>query len=132
MLPVFPPVYEDIRERLLESKTTVFGFFVRPDGHQLDKARLARLHALLNTDAAAALPRHDPRLLTRTFHVGQPVDLGTAGYVLRIALGGELITRVSVDHAVGSSFDERLAWLRAQLVGLRDKIDALAPGLVAA
>jgi hypothetical protein len=43
-----------------------------------------------------------------------------------VALGGELITRVANDTSIGKTFDERLAWLRSQLVGLREKIECLA------
>jgi hypothetical protein len=58
--------------------------------------------------------------------LGQPVELGPAGCVLRVALGGELITRVAMDRSVGATMDERLAWLRGELFGLRHKIECLA------
>jgi hypothetical protein len=128
LLPVFPPVYDDMAERLLESKTTVFGFWVTSPGARqpLGKAELKQMHAELATDMARAHPQMDPEILSRTFHVGQPVDLGLAGFVLRVALGGELITRVATDVSLGLSLDERLNWLRAQLIGLRQKVELLA------
>jgi hypothetical protein len=51
--------------------------------------------------------------------------LGQAGCVLRVALGGTLITRVSTDRTIGESLDARLDWLRNQLFGLRQKIESL-------
>ena len=128
MLPIFPPVYDDTSQRLLESKTTVFGFWVTPPGTQqpLSKAALQQLHADLATDLATTHLDLDPTLLSREYHIGQPVDLGPAGCILRIALGGELITRVATDRSFGESLDQRLAWLRRQLFGLREKIECLA------
>jgi hypothetical protein len=128
MLPVFPPVYDDTAERLLESKTTVFGFWVTPPGAQkpLGKRELKQLHAELATDLTDTHRGFDPAAMSREYHVGQPVELGQAGCVLRIALGGELITRVATNTAIGETIDERLSWLRDQLVGLREKIECLA------
>ncbi len=128
LLPVFPPLYDDISERLLESKTTVFGFWVMPPGAPgpLDKGALKQLHADLAADFSASHPDLDPQIVARQYHVGQPVDLGLAGCVLRVALGGELITRVATDTNIGRSLEERLTWLRGQLFGLRQKVECLA------
>jgi hypothetical protein len=128
LLPVFPPVYDDTAERLLESKTTVFGFWVTPPGaaKPLGKAELKQLQAELASDLSDAHPELDRGVVSREYHVGQPVDLGQAGSVLRIALGGELITRVATDTRLGQNFDERLEWLRDQFVGLRQKVECLA------
>lgn len=128
LLPVFPPVYDDASERFLESKTTVFGFWVTPPcaDQPLGKAELRRIHAELTTDVSAGYAGGDRTLEARKYHVGQPVDLGLAGSVLRIALGGSLITRVSTDRRLGASFDERLDWLGEQIVGLRQKLECLA------
>jgi hypothetical protein len=128
LLPVFPPVYDDTAERLLESKTTVFGFWVTPPGARqpLGKAELKQMHADLATDLSRTHRHLDHAVVSREFHVGQPVDLGMAGCVLRVALGGELITRVATDRSLGQSLDERLGWLRDQLIGLRQKIECLA------
>jgi hypothetical protein len=128
LLPIFPPLYDDTSERLLESKTTVFGFWVIPPGasRPLDKGELKQLHADLATDLSPTHTHAHPQVLARKFHVGQPVDLGPAGCILRVALGGELITRVATDHSVGQSFDRRLMWLRNQVIALREKIECLA------
>jgi hypothetical protein len=113
---------------LLESKTTVFGFWVTPPGARqpLGKAELKQMHAELATDLAATHRSLDPAIVSREFHLGQPVDLGPAGSVLRVALGGELITRVATDARLGEALDDRLDWFGDQLVGLREKIECLA------
>jgi hypothetical protein len=128
LLPVFPPVYDDTAERLLESKTTVFGFWVTPHGahRPLGKADLKWMHSELTTDCFKKYPGMDPTIMQPEYHLGQPVDLGPGGSVLRVALGGELITRVATDRSLGESLDDRLAWLHSQLVGLRKKIECLA------
>jgi selenocysteine lyase/cysteine desulfurase len=128
LLPVFPPVYDETSERLLESKTTVFGFWVTPNGarHSLGKADLKVMHTELASDLSVDHPGTDQPVVARTYHLGQPVDLGPAGSVLRVALGGEMITRLATDERLGRSLDERLDWLRSQLVGLRQKIECLA------
>jgi len=128
LLPVFPPLYDETAERLLESKTTVFGFWViPPDGRQpLGKEELRRMHADLATDLSALHGCVDSALLSRQYHLGQPVELGPAGAVLRVALGGELIVRVATDASLGVSLEERLHWLGSQLKGLRAKIECLA------
>ncbi len=130
MLPVFPPVYDDTAERLLESKTTVFGFWVTSPGKRqtLGQAELRKMHRDLATDLSAKHRGLDRETVSREYHIGQPVALGPAGCVLRVALGGELITRVATDRSIGESFGDRLDWLRDQLVGLRQKIDCLAEG----
>lgn len=128
MLPVFPPVYDDSAERLLESKTTVFGFWVTPPGarRSLGKAELKAMHADLTADLSKTRGQIDCKAMGLEYHLGQPVELGPAGCVLRVALGGELITRVAMDKCVGETFDERLAWLHRELCGLRRKIECLA------
>jgi selenocysteine lyase/cysteine desulfurase len=128
LLPVFPPVYDDTAERLLESKTTVFGFWVTPPGDHrpLGKTDLKQMHAELTTDCSTRYPALDRAIMRRQYHLGQPVDLGSAGSVLRVALGGELITRVATDTRLGKSLPDRLAWLGNELVGLRQKIECLA------
>jgi hypothetical protein len=128
LLPVFAPVYDDTAERLLESKTTVFGFWVTPPGAQrsLGKADLKWMHAELTTDCSRKYPGMEPTIMRREYHLGQPVDLGPGGAVLRVALGGELITRVATDRTLDESLDDRLAWLHSQLMGLRQKIECLA------
>lgn len=128
LLPVFPPVYDDTAERLLESKTTVFGFWVTPPGarRSLGKADLKQLHAELATNLSESRDAAEEAIGANLFHLGQPVDLGSAGCVLRVALGGELITRVASDPRLGTSLDARLEWLGGQLIGLRRKVEHLA------
>jgi hypothetical protein len=128
MLPVFPPLYDDSAQRLLESKTTVFGFWVTPPGARqpLGKAELKKMHADLTVDLSRSHGGMDRELMSHEYHLGQPVELGPAGCVLRVALGGELIARIAMDQSVGATIDERLAWLRRQLFGLRRKIECLA------
>lgn len=128
MLPIFPPVYDDATERLLESKTTVFGFWVTAPGARqpLGKAELKQMHCDLSREITRTHAGMNRDVMLNEYHLGQPVELGPAGSVLRVALGGELITRVAMDRSVGETFDERLAWLRSQLFGLRRKIECLA------
>jgi hypothetical protein len=128
LLPVFPPLYDDASDRLLESKTTVFSFWVTPPGRRnsLGKSELKRLHAELAADVSAIYCNTDSIICREKYHIGQPVDLGQAGCVLRVALGGTLITRVSTDTSIGESLDARLDWLGNQLRGLRQKIECLA------
>jgi hypothetical protein len=133
-LPVSPPIESATFERLLESKTTVFAFQVRPPGHarHLDKSQLLALCMQLNTDVSAAWPTIDPALARRTFHVGQPVELGEAGHALRVALGGTMIVDVCRDRRLGETMQHRLVWLSEQIVALRRKIEALAASLAPA
>jgi hypothetical protein len=80
----------------------------------------------LTSDLSSTCGSFDAQVMSRQFHLGQPVDLGPAGSVLRVALGGELITRVAMDPSLGESLDERLEWLHEQLYSLRQKIECLA------
>ncbi len=127
LLPVFPPLFDDSSHRLLESKTTVFGFWIVPPGasRPLGKTELKQLHFDLASDVSNVANEADAQVLAELFHIGQPVDLGQAGYVLRIALGGILITRVATDTTIGATLDARLDWLRDQIHGLRRKIECL-------
>ena len=128
LLPVFSPLYDDTCKRLLQSKTTVFGFWVTSPGSRrpMGKSELQKLQADLASDVASTFPDIDRQIASQTFQIGQPVDLGVAGYVLRVALGGALITRVSTDKSFGESFDDRLNWLGDQLTSLRRKVECLA------
>jgi len=128
LLPVFSPLYDDTCERLLQSKTTVFGFWVTSPSSRrpMGKGELQQLQADLALDVASTFPDMDRQIASQTFQIGQPVDLGVAGYVLRVAIGGALITRVSTDKTLGESFDARLNWLGDQLDSLRKKVELLA------
>ncbi len=127
MLPVFPPLYDDSSHRLLESKTTVFGFWVTPPGasQPLGKAELKKLHFNLAADCSASCDESERDVASRQFHIGQPVDLGQSGFILRIALGGELIARVATDTSTSTTLDARFDWLREQIIALRQKIECL-------
>ena len=67
----------------------------------LDKAELKQMHADLTSDLSSTHGSFEAQVVSRQFHLGQPVDLGPAGSVLRVALGGELITRVATDSSLG-------------------------------
>ncbi len=128
MLPVFPPLYDDSSHRLLESKTTVFGFWVTPPGSRqpLEKSDLKQLHRDLTADLSTSGDGSEQHVMSQQFHIGQPVDLGQAGFILRVAIGGELITRVATDTSLGPSLQRRLDWLNEKLASLRQKIECLA------
>ena len=125
LLAVYPPVYGE--DRLLQSKTTVFSFRIRSrDGRFLSKDELQSLHEDLNKDVSDMYPAYSPAILSEMFHLGQPVAIGADGCALRVALGSELIVRVTGDPHLGTTLDERLRWLRDQLVCLRKKIEWVA------
>ena len=66
--------------------------------------------------------------MTVRYHLGQPVDLGRNGKgpaILRIALGGTLVSNVAQDMAYGLRFEDRLDWMERNLVGARDKLAAI-------
>jgi len=132
MLPNRETLFADAANRGLESRTTVFGFWVKPPGRNrpLEKAELSQLHAQLNRDISADYPDCDADVTASCFHLGQPVNLGAGGVVLRIAIGGELIVRVATDRDLGDSFLDRLSWLKWQMVGLRKKLELLVSGEV--
>jgi hypothetical protein len=120
---------------VLQSKTTVYSFHVRrPDGSRMPLEGLVELHRWLNVDASRRLGPHatelERRIARRSFHLGQPVALGAPPRnepaVLRLALGGPLISAVSEDRQLGVTMDERLEWLEDQILGLRRKIELLA------
>ncbi|MBL8474065.1 MAG: hypothetical protein JNM98_19900 [Rhodocyclaceae bacterium] len=130
------PVFDDTSERLLESKTTVFSFRVKARaGRQLDQPTLARWVRWMNQDISAAAPPATPDHIlaaTRTcFQLGQAVHVGEQSsgehdHVIRVAIGGDLITNISTDTALGASLDNRLAWLSSKLEQLRIKIEYIA------
>ncbi|MBL8482941.1 MAG: hypothetical protein JNJ60_12155 [Rhodocyclaceae bacterium] len=130
------PVYDDMSERLLESKTTVFSFRVKArSGRQLDQATLMCWVRWMNQDISAAAAAETPDnivLAARTcFQLGQAVHVGEQqsgehDHVIRVAIGGELITSVATDLALGASLDQRLAWLANKLEQLRMKIEFIA------
>lgn len=111
LMPVFPPLRDDAKTRLLESKTTVFAFQVEMDQRRLGRDELRRVHRALNSNGMD-LPQ---TLSGSPFHLGQPVIFRDGSAALRIALGGAQITRVANDEGLGNTIEQRLQWQRAQL-----------------
>ena len=137
LVPV-DPIREQDNRRLLESKTTVFPFFVYPQHGEepFNKNVLARIFCWLNRDISGLLPElpaHNKAVLARSIHIGQPVVLsGDATHeqtVLRVALGGVLIIRLANDSQLAPTYAGRLNWLRAQIEILREKIELIVENL---
>lgn len=136
LINVPAPIFDDSFERLLESKTTVFSFRVRNrEGRQLDQPVLARWVRWMNHDLSAAASVGTPDAVieaTRTrFLLGQAVHVGERlsgqhDHVIRVAIGGVLITDVATDSALGYGLEERLGWLADKLEQLRMKIEFIA------
>lgn len=132
------PIFENVYERLLESKTTVFSFRVRIKekfGYQLDQKALARWIKWMNQDISAIItPEISTKFLKAAetcFQLGQAVHVGEkqsgeADYVIRVAIGSLLITQIAGDEYLGKSLDERLAWLENSLENLRLKFEFIA------
>lgn len=124
-------------QRLLESKTTVFPFFLRrPSGKLIGRANLKRIFNWLNRDISGLLMElsgEQKAVLSRSIHVGQPVLLsGNADSeraVLRVALGSALVTRVASDTRLAPTYVARLHWLGAQIEILRMKIELIVKHL---
>ncbi|QDU45686.1 hypothetical protein Mal52_41810 [Symmachiella dynata] len=127
LLPTTPAPHDEEVDRPLEARTTVVGFWITPPGERnaLEKTDLARLHHNLNRDISLLYPDWDTEVTSQCFHIGQPVNLGTAGYILRVAIGGELVVRVATDARLGRTFDQRLTWLQQQIMNLRRKVECL-------
>ncbi len=130
------PVLGDDVERLLESKTTVFSFRVnRSTGQQLDHATLSRWNRWMNRDISSMAPDSVPSKTREAarlcFQLGQAVHVGEQqsgehDHVIRVAIGGALITDIAVDDRLGPNLDSRLGWLEGKLEQLRLKIEFLA------
>ncbi len=126
LMPVFPPIQDDSQTRLLESKTTVFSFQIETGGQALDLKELKTFHRELNSDVQNAFRALPAGVMSKQFHVGQPVPFQDGSAALRIALGGEMIVRIATDASLGESLEARLDWLRSQLNQLREKVEFLA------
>lgn len=128
-----PPVDGDRVGRVLESKRTVYPFWLYPpDGGRahFDQAQLRRVFHWVNQDLSGRLPglcETDAAIVAESFHIGQPVLLSESGglAVLRIALGAALMLRVGEETALGGTLDARIAWLEAGLVRLRRKLELI-------
>ena len=127
LLRTTPAPHDDETDRPLETQTTVVGFWVKPprSRNTLDKTQLLQLHHDLNNDISAQYSELDTDVASQCFHIGQPVNLGPAGHILRIAIGGELVVRVATDESLARTFDQRLTWLRRQIMNLRRKVECL-------
>lgn len=125
-----PPLHtEDQANRLLESKTTVFPFFVFTKGRRMTHEELSVLYRLMRIDLTTLTGDDHPEALRRRVLIGQPVRLtrGSDGpAVLRVAISGTQITETSVGTVRGASFEARVDALRSQLDLTIAKIDALA------
>lgn len=127
------PVLGDEVERLLQSKTTVFSFFVlRRNGEALGYEALRKIWRWLNLDmsayADAAKTSSSSRDLAPCMQIGQPVRLGSgdgAAAVLRVALGGALLTHVAQDPNWGGTYEQREARMIDSLILLKRKIEAI-------
>lgn len=132
------PILDDVFERLLESKTTVFSFRVKTSqqcGYHLDQPALERWVRWMNKDISMVLPCETSDLILKAastcFQLGQAVHIGEKqtgehDYVIRIAIGGLLITQIATDKSIGQNLDARLAWLEENLELLRLKFEFIA------
>lgn len=127
------PVLSDEFERVLQSKTTVFPFSVTlSNGSRLDTNALKTVWRWLSDDISHFLPRgptEQRRSLAPQFHLGQPVTLATgaaAPAVLRIALGGVLLSSVAHDLEWGRTYHDRVERLNDRIIELKRKLEVIA------
>lgn len=108
-------------ERSLEATTTVFPFFVRAGDRELDATSLKRLCHLLNddlSDTRASLTASERAVLSRRFHIGQPVQVDDdpdAAAVIRVALGAPFLLHVVEDTKSEHLHPTRMRWMETQL-----------------
>lgn len=124
------PPYEGTR--LLESKQTVFTVTPLREGHPLHEAEVRRLLDLLGR----SLPHAESRSLEEytalqcRFELGQPVPLGQGRHAVRIAIGGENISRLyDASHHVADSTAAAMQTLSRQLEALCRKLNLLLENL---
>jgi len=132
------PILDDVFERLLESKTTVFSFRIKASdhyGYQLDLPSLQQWVIWMNQDISSKLSADTPpkqlQACRTCFQLGQAVHVGEQvtgehDYVIRISIGGLLITQIAVDKSLGQNLDARLGWLEENLELLRVKFEFIA------
>ena len=127
-----PPILADDFDRVLQSKATVFSFSLRnDDGVRFDVEALRRVWRWLNEDASALLPDAPDsarRSLTPCIHTGQPVVLTsdpTGPAILRVAIGGVLVTQVAQDPDWGTRFEDRLLRLESAIEALELKLETI-------
>ena len=128
------PIIADDVERLLQSKKTVFPFYVKhADGTQMNYEELRKVWEWLNADLSATIgPSVSPatrRDLAPRLHIGQPVKLGVgenAPAVLRVALGGVLLSRIAQDPQWGETYEDREGFMADRLIALKRKIEMIS------
>lgn len=126
------PIWSDDFDRFLQSKATVFSFFLTDAaGQRLGLDALQNVFRWLADDMSGLLddaPLEARRDLATRLHIGQPVMLGRDGSgpaVLRLALGGVMVSRVAQDPAWGERFDDRVHWVEDRLVSLKRKLEVI-------
>lgn len=128
------PIIGDDVERLLQSKKTVFPFFVNhQNGRRMNYDELRLVWEWLNRDlsktAGQSLPAALRRDLAPLLHIGQPVRLGNdidSPAILRVALGGVLLTQIAQDLSWGDTYESREGRMIDRLIALKRKIEAIA------
>ena len=130
---VAPPVDDDGKTPLLESKRTVFPFSLRgrAGGEDFGPERLRVIFEWMNRDLSPLeldVPPTLRRDLAARFHLGQPVTTSASHGrgVLRVAIGGPNIVELANDVSLGPDVDTRLAGFESDLRALRRKLEYLA------
>ena len=131
LMPVFPPIRDDLETRLLESKTTVFAFRIQGREQFLDRDSLKQLHRELNRDEPDPAWGEPSEALRQAFHIGQPVPFHDGTAALRIALGGATIVKIATDQSLGDSLEARIQWLVLQVKRLKTKISRIVEARLA-
>ncbi|MBL7004187.1 MAG: hypothetical protein ISR69_09200 [Gammaproteobacteria bacterium] len=118
-------------EHLLQSNTTVF-FFTLGKDKLFNKAELYEVFRWLNYDLSEALSNLPTIKKIGTeykFQIGQPVTLMKNNNeeisVLRIAIGGVMISDFAIDLKYGHTLNQRMTFLQHQLEFLVNKLDII-------
>lgn len=131
--PADPPVDDDGSTPLLESKKTVFSFYLRPGGDEkrFGVEPLRDIFAWMNRDLEGCWEDASDSLrevLGARFHLGQPVVTGKRRdlAVLRVALGGPFVVQLTEDARLGATLEARIDDLERRFKMLRRKLEFLA------
>jgi len=137
---VEPVQFPKGKERLLESRTSVFSFFMRVltasgELRYPENDELKAVCKWINEDIsrfAAGESSTLKKVLASTFNIGQPVSIGSEKHpaVLRVALGAALVTDVGLHRSCGAVRGERLAWLDEQIRNVFLKLDWISRNYV--
>lgn len=118
-------------ERLLQSNTTVF-FFTLGKDELFSKAQLYDVFRWLNYDLSDVLdhlPLIERKGLEYKFQIGQPVTLMKNNdeeiSVLRVAIGGVMISDFSIDLKYGRTLNQRMTFMEHQLEFLTNKLNII-------